>query len=104
MKHYPLSRQKLYTSFLAFALLIACAKTGSIEIEDDIKNTIVIDLNDRKQAIRNFGASDAWACQFVGLWSDKNRNQIADWLFSMEENVDGKPEGIGLSLWRFNIG
>ena len=43
-------------------------------------------------------------CQFVGLWPDKSRNQVADWLFSMEEDANGKPKGIGLSLWRFNIG
>jgi O-glycosyl hydrolase len=29
---------------------------------------------------------------------------MADWLFSMENQADGQPRGIGLSLWRFNIG
>jgi O-glycosyl hydrolase len=105
MQHYPLSRQIFYISFLAFALLACCSKSGSPEVdEDEIKNVIVIDLNDKKQTIRNFGASDAWACQFIGLWSDNKRNQVADWLFSMEDDAQGKPKGIGLSLWRFNIG
>ena len=34
-----------------------------------------------KMTIHNFGASDAWVCQFVGLWPDKSKGQIADWLF-----------------------
>ncbi len=42
--------------------------------------------------------------QFVGLWPDEKRNQAADWLFSNELDTNGKPKGIGLSLWRFNIG
>jgi O-glycosyl hydrolase len=105
MQHYSLYRQIFYVPFLAFALLAGCSKCGSPEVdEEEIKNVIVIDLNDKKQTIRNFGASDAWACQFVGSWPDSKRNQVADWLFSMEEDAQGKPKGIGLSLWRFNIG
>ena len=56
------------------------------------------------QTIHNFGASDAWSCQFVGNWPDEQKNRIADLLFSLEEKEDGSPEGIGLSCWRFNIG
>ena len=57
------------------------------------------------QTIHGFGASDAWACQFVGAnWPDQKRNQIADWLFSSENDDNGNPKGIGLSQWRFNIG
>lgn len=56
------------------------------------------------QTIHNFGASDAWSCQFVGNWPDDERNKIADLLFSLDENEDGSAKGIGLSCWRFNIG
>lgn len=56
------------------------------------------------QTIHNFGASDAWSCQFVGTWPDEQKNRIADLLFSMETKEDGSPKGIGLSAWRFNIG
>lgn len=104
MKHNLLTRQKLFVCFFAFALLTACSKNNPGVSENDSINTIVIDLNDRKQTIRNFGASDAWVCQFIGQWPDAKRNQIADWLFSLENDADGKPKGIGLSLWRFNIG
>lgn len=66
--------------------------------------TIDINLSKAYQTISNFGASDAWSCQFVGNWPDDKRNKIADLLFSRDNNADGSPKGIGLSLWRFNIG
>lgn len=56
------------------------------------------------QEIDGFGASDAWRAQFVGKnWPLEKRNQIANLLFSQENDKDGNPEGIGLSIWRFNI-
>jgi len=67
-------------------------------------NVLVIHVNDKKQTIHNFGASDAWTCKYIGQWPDDKRNQVADWLFSKEMDADGRPKGIGLSLWRFNIG
>ena len=57
----------------------------------------------RFQTIDHFGASDAWSIQFVGNWPDTKREAIADLLFS-KEMVNGKPNGIGLSMWRFNLG
>ena len=57
-----------------------------------------------EQHIMHFGASDAWSMQFLGLWPEKQQNQIADWLFSTENDTHGKPKGIGLSIWRFNLG
>ncbi len=56
------------------------------------------------QKIEHFGASDAWSCQFVGNWPDAKKNAIADLLFSQDTLTNGQPKGIGLSLWRFNIG
>ena len=54
--------------------------------------------------IDGFGASDAWSMQHIGLWPDSVRLQTADWLFSTENDSKGQPLGIGLSIWRFNIG
>jgi O-glycosyl hydrolase len=56
------------------------------------------------QTIDNFAASDAWACQFVGTWPAAKKNAIADLLFSMDTTKEGVLKGIGLSLWRCNIG
>lgn len=66
---------------------------------------ISVKLNDEKQTIHSFGASDCWTTKFFGKWSNTGKkNQIADYLFSMDTDADGNPKGIGLSLWRFNIG
>ena len=44
-----------------------------------------------EQHIQHFGASDAWSMQFLGLWPEKQQEQIADWLFSTENDALGKP-------------
>lgn len=67
--------------------------------------SIAIRTDRQKQVIHSFGASDCWTCQFVGRnWPIQKRNQIADLLFSMETDAKGNPKGIGLSMWRTNIG
>ena len=56
------------------------------------------------QSIDGFGASDAWRVQYVGKnYPLEKRNYIADLLFSQETDDKGNPEGIGLSIWRFNL-
>jgi O-glycosyl hydrolase len=81
---------------LAILLFFDSAHTQTIQVEINPQQTY--------QTIHNFGASDAWSCQFVGNWPDEQKNRIADLLFSLEKNSDGSPLGIGLSCWRFNIG
>jgi hypothetical protein len=66
--------------------------------------TVHFDIDATQQTIHNFAASDAWACQFVGNWPDAKKNTMADWLFSLDTLKDGSPRGIGLSMWRYNIG
>ena len=66
--------------------------------------TLRVDVAKTYQKIDNFGASDAWACQFVGTWPEGKKNAIADLLFSTDTLATGQPKGIGLSLWRFNLG
>ncbi|MBC3784684.1 glycoside hydrolase family 30 protein [Spirosoma utsteinense] len=65
---------------------------------------LTIDPKATFQTIDHFGASDAWACQFVGNWPTATRSGIADLLFSRDTLPTGQLKGIGLSLWRFNIG
>ncbi|HEY4109112.1 glycoside hydrolase [Puia sp.] len=67
--------------------------------------SLTVDLNSVQQTIHSFGASDGWTCKFIGKWADETKkDHIADLLFSMDTLADGTPKGIGLSLWRFNIG
>lgn len=89
-------------------LAIACSKpkdgplAGSGNKE---KISITINPSDEKQTIHSFGASDCWTAKFIGKWADtEKKNRIADLLFSTDTLSDGSPKGIGLSLWRFNIG
>lgn len=64
-----------------------------------------INLDANLQTMESFGASDAWQCNFIGKnWPSDKRNKIADLLFSKDFDADGNPKGIGLSLWRFNLG
>ncbi|RYE28824.1 MAG: hypothetical protein EOP48_33125, partial [Sphingobacteriales bacterium] len=66
---------------------------------------IRINIDDEKQTIEHFGASDCWSTKYVGNWANiQKKNQIADYLFTMDTLSSGQPKGIGLSLWRFNIG
>jgi O-glycosyl hydrolase len=89
---------------LALAILLpACSRNDSASVTADVR-VVTINVDDRRQTIHNFGGSDAWACQFVGQWPDDKRQRVADWLFSTDDDANGKPRGIGLSLWRFNIG
>ena len=66
---------------------------------------ITIDLSQRHQTIRGFSAADAWAGAFVGrYWNADVKEKIADLLFSQMHDERGQPKGIGLSMWRVNIG
>lgn len=56
------------------------------------------------QVMEHFSASDAWSMHILGKWPQEKQRQVADWLFSTENDAHGKPKGIGLSLWRFNVG
>ncbi len=63
-----------------------------------------IETTKAEQTVHHFGASDAWSMQFAGLWPEAQQNQVADWLFSTDNDTNGQPKGIGLSVWRFNLG
>ena len=60
--------------------------------------SIDVDLNQKYQTIDNFSASDCWWAHKIGaLWTEANKDSVADLLFSTTK-------GIGLSAWRFNLG
>lgn len=64
-----------------------------------------VDFNAKKQTINHFGASDAWSVEIIGdKWPAEKKEAIARYLFSKQTDQDGNPEGIGLSMWRVNIG
>lgn len=85
-------------------LLFAFTSFGYTYAQEKNSVELVVDETSIYQTIDNFAASDAWACQFAGNWPDEKKNTIADWLFSMDTLANGNPKGIGLTLWRYNIG
>ncbi|MBO9561153.1 MAG: xylanase [Niastella sp.] len=95
IKHY-------FKGLLATGFLIGGGQAGAQSTTAPL--TLTIDTRTTFQTIDNFSASDAWAGQFVGLWPDAKKDSIADWLFSLDTLADGSPKGIGLSMWRFNLG
>ncbi len=70
-------------------LLTGCAEKYTQSAE--------IDENQTFQTVDGFGASDAWTIQMTGSWQEETVKKAADLLFS-------KDKGIGLSIWRFNLG
>ncbi len=93
--------------FIIFLMMIlaGCQSKAETESIPPETLTLTVNLQEQKQTIHNFGASDAWSTQFVGKnWPLEKREQIADLLFSSEMDSAGNPVGIALSAWRFNIG
>lgn len=107
MKNYKKTHSLLVAACtgLLYAACSSTADTISAEIPQQ-DNIITLSIDDAVtyQTIEHFGASDAWSCQFVGNWPDAKKNAIADLLFSNEKDASGNPLGIGLSMWRFNVG
>lgn len=91
-------QSKLIILILLFTSIcnVQCAQHPAIHFE--------IETDQPCQTMDYFGASDCWSMQFIGLWPQEKQNQVADWLFSTENHENGQPKGIGLSLWRFNVG
>ena len=104
------SSSRLPVTGLGLGAMVALAAIGNgraqLAVRPPTADAVTVLLDDTKtyQTIDNFSASDAWACQFVGLWPAAKKEAIADLLFSTEAGPGGQPKGIGLSMWRFNIG
>ncbi len=66
-----------------------------------------VTLNSSKtyQEMEGFGASDCWLPNQIGQYWTSNRNEIAQLLFSQNiSSVTNEAVGIGLSVWRVNLG
>ena len=91
---------------LAGTLLVAACAGPSVVVPADREPAplgVTVHWGETRQTLRGFGASDAWTIQRVGLWEDR-REQVARLLFSTDSDPAGNPLGIGLTIWRFNIG
>jgi O-glycosyl hydrolase len=110
MKTYQFKHTTLLFYFMLLLTSCSCDDIGSDSLEVDGGTgdeflELTLKPSTTYQTIHGFGASDAWSTQYVGEnWPLEKRNQIADWLFSNEFDEDGNPLGIGLDIWRFNLG
>lgn len=77
---------------------------GDLSTASASQLTVTIDVNDQKQTVEGFGASDCWSGQYVGQWPSAKREGIADLLFETGLDGSNNPKGSGLSIWRMNVG
>lgn len=108
MKFNKQNKVSLLCAGLLFAntFLVSCDSENNGDSDSGSSAAeLSINLDANLQTMESFGASDAWQCNFIGKnWPSDKRNKIADLLFSKDFDADGNPKGIGLSLWRFNLG
>lgn len=67
------------------------------------EETVSINPEVTYQTMQGIGASDCWLPNQIGQYWGLTRSDIARWLFSQEIR-NGIPQGIGLSMWRVNLG
>ena len=108
MKLINNNKVSLLCAGLLFAnsFLVSCDSENNSNSNTETSTAeLSINLDANLQTMESFGASDAWQCNFIGKnWPSDKKNKIADLLFSKDLDADGNPKGIGLSLWRFNLG
>ncbi|MDP4238432.1 MAG: glycoside hydrolase [Bacteroidota bacterium] len=105
--HKHISLRLLFALVLTIASISSYASEIGLGKHEPSKSNItrfVVESSIKYQTIDNFSASDGWSMQFIGVWPKEKQEKMADWLFSTKNDAQGKPKGIGLSLWRFNIG
>jgi len=85
---------------------VTCLPGRRLDLSTRAKDPLIVtvDMGQQKQTIHGFGASDCWTVQFIGQWPLKKRMAIADLLFETGLDRNNNPKGIGLSVWRFNLG
>lgn len=104
---------KGYSIVLGLLALTACSDSNNTpenpgdggdsgEIVSVEKN-VTVDAGQTFQKMVGFGASDCWTPAYIGKYWTSSRDRISELLFS-SEIVDGQPKGIGLSMWRVNLG
>ncbi len=68
-----------------------------------VEKSVTVNAGQTYQTIVGFGASDCWSPAYVGKHWTSSRDKISELLFSSAIE-SGKPKGIGLSMWRVNLG
>lgn len=96
----------IFLSAALFACTACSDNSGNIPEPEaaDLTKQITINAATRYQTIDGFAASDCWVPNYIGKhWTESAKEGIARLLFSPTVS-SGQPQGIGLSMWRFNLG
>jgi hypothetical protein len=94
---------------LLFAAVMCACKTPDTPVIDQpdspvsVEKTVTLNAARTFQTMEGFGASDCWSPSYVGKYWTSSRDQISELLFSSVIDA-GNPKGIGLSMWRVNLG
>ena len=89
--------KQILFSFLALSTVLSASAQSTY--------TIGFNPSEHYQTIMDFGASDCWTADFVGRYfATTEKEKAARLLFSQKMDSNGNPEGIGLSVWRVNLG
>ena len=83
--------------FVRIGLVLWMAAAYECAIASTQAEVIEIDPSQRFQTIEGFGASGAWWAQSVGAWPKDKREPILKLLYDSQD-------GIGLTIYRYNIG
>ncbi len=103
--HGRWGKLNLRYSTMKLPLLFATLLASSLSATAQTNYSVTISPKTTYQTIQDFGASDCWTADFVGKYfNDEQKSNAAQWLFSREFDSDGNPLGIGLSMWRVNLG
>ncbi|MBQ5404034.1 MAG: beta-glycosidase [Bacteroidales bacterium] len=76
---------------------------NSSDERSDDEISVKINAGTVYQTIEGFGASDCWLGEYVGK-NYSGKDKMAKLLFSQDTTASGALEGIGLSMWRVNLG
>lgn len=71
-------------------LLALAAITTSCSPQADINYQIIPEQP--QQTMDHFSASDAWSMHIIGKWPQEKQDQVADWLFSTDNDTNGKAQ------------
>src|SRR5690554_6784035 len=104
-----MNRISIWVLALLAGAMSACSDKQETKKQDEpvpsnaVEKQVTLNASLSYQTVAGFGASDAWQPAWIGKYWTGSRDRLSELLFS-HEITDGQPKGIGLSMWRVNLG
>lgn len=110
LRNNTMKKKNIFYGLSCVLALWACGEDKTftpdytVQVSADSTINATINTATTYQTIDGFAASDAWTMDYIGkYWDTSAKAGMAKLLFSQNLN-SGTPEGIGLSMWRVNVG